>query len=199
MTAIIVLCGEGILIWAIPPLSTQPSDLPDSFLDNNPTHILPIFRIPFSDDILRQSHKILEWMTVTSWYFGSESIYFDIFYTDSKLLRFKIVVKPDLSDASLHFVKEINNISDGLMKSLCSLSLSHSEGYRICEDALVYVWSYYLKPRTWGAYTGLTSAPFTNFVTQWKGYVDSLCPTSGRLVHHAENGSRARIVVVDLF
>ena len=181
MTAIIVLCEEGILIWAIPPLSLQPSDLPDRFLDNNPTRILPTFRIPFPDGILCHSQKILEWITVSSWYFGSESVYFDIFYTDSKLRRFKIIIKPDLSDVSLHFIKEINNISDGLMKSL---ELSHSERYTICEDALVYFWSYYPKPQTWGACTGSTSAPFTNIVTQWKGYVDSLCPTSGRLVHH---------------
>ena len=178
-------------------MSPQPSDLPDRFLDNNPTHILPIFRIPFPDGILRHSHKIFEWMTVSSWYFGSESIYFDIFYTDSTLRRFKIIIKPDLSDASLYFIKEINNISDGLIKSFETCSMNDWEGYRVCEDALVYFWSYPNR-KTWGAYTGLISAPFTNIVTQWKGYVGSLCPTSGRLVH-TENGERSRMVVVDLF
>ena len=45
------------------------------------------------------------------------------------------------------------------------------EGYQICEDALVFFWN---DRMTWGTYTGLTSAPFTNVVTRWDGNVDSL-------------------------
>ena len=55
------------------------------------------------------------------------------------------------------------------------------EGYRICEDALVCFWNNH---GTWGAYTGLTSAPFTNVVTRWDGFSDSLCPASGRFVYY---------------
>ena len=67
------------------------------------------------------------------------------------------------------------------------------EGYRICEDVLVHFWR---NRRTWGAHTGLRSAPFTNAVTRWKGCMDSLCPTSGRCVYRIGDGDR--IVVVDL-
>jgi len=56
-TAIIVFCKEEILIWAIPPLSPQSSDLPDRFLDNDPIHIPPLFKIPFPDDVLRHTHN----------------------------------------------------------------------------------------------------------------------------------------------
>ena len=138
-------------------------------------------------------------MPLSSWYFGSESIYFDILYKDSKLRRFKIIIKPDLSDVSLHFINMMSEInSDDLMLNL-EIQNVH-EGHRICEDTLVYFWNNRL---TWGAYVGLTSAPFTNVVTRWVGYVDSLCPTSGRFVYWTDGGDESfinyRIVVADLF
>ena len=121
-------------------------------------------------------------MTVSSWYFGSwDSFYFDILYTDSKLQRFKIIIEPDLSDASLHVIKNnmSETISDDLIESLEEYRIC--EGYMICEDALVYFWN---NRETWGAYTGLTSAPFTNVVTRNYGYhIDSLCPASGTSVY----------------
>ena len=151
-------------------------------------------------------------MTVSSWYFKScESVYFDVLYTDSKLQRFKIIIKPDLSDASLHVINNMSEIvADDLMESL---AFKFCEGYRICEDALVSFWTNH---EMWGAYTGLTSAPFANVVTRWDGLgrVDSLCPASGRFVYCTEDGvgpvgGRRRIrsrrrrrivrVVVDLF
>jgi hypothetical protein len=73
------------------------------------------------------------------------------------------------------------------------------EGYRICEDALVYFWN---NRKMWGAYAGLTSAPFTNGVTRWRGCVNSLCPTSGRYVYTDDSYmgfNFKRIAVVDLF
>ena len=138
-------------------------------------------------------------MTLSSWYFRSESIYFDIFYADSKLRRFKIVIKPDLSDASLHFINMSEINLDDYMLNLESQNVH--EGYHICEDALVYFWNH---RKTWGAYAVLTSAPFTNVVTRWNsdGRVGSLCPTSGRFVCWAydDDGSfNYKIVVVDLF
>jgi len=177
-TDIIVLCKEGILIWAIPPLSPQPSDdsdLCDYFLDNNSTHIPPLSKILFPDGIARRIHEveILEFMTVPSWYFGSsESVYFDIIYTDSILQRLKIVIKPDLSDASLHVVNMTEIISDDFIKSLTE-GYRVCEGYRICEDALIFFW---INRETWGAYTGLTTAPFTNVVSQCDGHVFFLMP-----------------------
>ena len=195
-TAIVVFCKEAVLIWAIPPLSPQPSDLCEHFLDNNPTHIPPLLKIPFPDGIIRHT-EILKWMTVSSWYFGSESIYFDIFYTDSKLQRFKIIIKPDLSDASLHFMNMSEIISYDLMKSLTAYEVC--EEYRICEDALVYFWNN--NNKTSGTYAGLISAPFTNVVTQRDGYLHSLCPTSGRFVYCIDDDVKGfvNMVVADLY
>ena len=183
----------------MPPLpSPELSDLP-AFLDNNATHISPLFKIPFPDGIIHHTHKILEWLVLSSWYFEFwDSIYFGVLSSDSTLQRFKIIIKPDLSDASLHFINVSEIISAGLIKSL--KSYSYCDGLRICEDALVYFWN---NRKTWGAYAGLTSAPFTNVVTQWDGHVDSLCPTSGRFVYCTTDGDgtfiNRLIVVVDLF
>ena len=136
-------------------------------------------------------------MTVSSWYLGSESVYFDIFYTDSKLQRFKIVIKPDLSDASLHLINMSEIISYDLMKSLKAHRVC--EEYRICEDALVLFWNNYNNyNKTSGTYAGLTSAPFTNVVTRRDGYLHSLCPASGRFVYCIYEGIM-KIVVADLF
>ena len=136
-------------------------------------------------------------MTISSWYCGSESVYFDVNYTDLKLRRFKIVIKPDLCDASLHFVKKKKeNILNNLVKPFDPIS--DCNGYRICEDALVYFW-YDRSEEIWGVYAGLTSAPFTDFVMGWKGSAESLCPTSGRFVCHTETDDMGRIFVVDLF
>ena len=104
-------------------------------------------------------------MCVASWYFGSwDSIYFGILYSDSKLQRFKIIVKPDLSEASLHFIDMSEIISNGLTKSLQFYTFC--DGFRICEDALVYFWNDPISI-TWRAYTGLISAPLTNVFTRW--------------------------------
>jgi hypothetical protein len=184
----------------------------------NPTHRPPLFKIP--DGILIHTPKMINWMTVSSWYYRSwESVYFDFlyysdsspsepwpnspefldfFYNGSKLQRFKIIVKPDLSDVSLKVINIPEVVSVGFMKSLASNRVC--EGYRICEGAFVCFW----KDRTtWGAYTGLTSAPFTNVVTRWNGSTDSLCPASGRFVYCTDNGDESfittRLVVVDLF
>jgi hypothetical protein len=88
------------------------------------------------------------------------------------------------------------------MGSLAALRVR--EGYRICEDVLVYFWNnhYDSRNKTWGANTGLTSAPFTNVVTRWNGWVESLCPVLGRFVYFANDGDELennRIVVADLF
>ena len=149
-------------------------------------------------------------MTLSSWYFGSESIYFDIFYADSKVQRFKIVIKPDLSDASLHFINMSEINSEDFMESLGSYRVC--DGYQICEDALVYLWDNG-NCKAWGTYAGLTSAPFTNIVTRWDARFDSLCPASGRFVYYAyddiflkfytvytcNNRPNLKIVVADLF
>ena len=188
-----------ILIWAIPPLSPQQSDLPH-FLDNISIHAPPLLKIPFPDHIIRDNHKIIGRKTLSSWYFGSgslESIYFDYFYT-SKFQRFKIIIEPDLSDTSLHVL----NMSKFISRDI-SIGPFNVFDYRICDDALVHFWNNG-SHKAWGAFAGLTSAPFTNAVTRWNGYFHSLCPTSGRFVYRPYDGEGRsscsnRIVVVDLF
>ena len=148
-------------------------------------------------------------MTLSSWYFGSESVYFDIFHTDLKLQRFKIIIKPDLSDVSLYFINMSEIMSDDLMKLLgtggsCARSSCDRiyDGYMICEGALVYFWSNWntrFQPEM--LYTGLilTSAPFTNAVMGWNERIQpihSLCPASGRFVYCTDGSD---VVVADLF
>ena len=137
-------------------------------------------------------------MTATSWYFeSSESIYFDIIYADSRLQRFKIIIKPDLSDASLHVINSIPIIiSNDLMESF--MRYWTHQGYRICEDYLVCIWDDH-DDTTWGAYAGLTSAPSTKVIAQMDGCVESLCPTSGRFVYRDNDEKLFRMVVGDLF
>ena len=115
---------------------------------------------------------------------------------DSKILRFKIVIEPDLSDASLHLIN-ISEITEDFLKSLSAI---RGGGYRICDDALVYLWDTHYR-RRWGVYIGLTSAPFTNVVTKWDGYYDSLslCPASGRFIYANVGSERCKLVVADLF
>lgn len=209
-TTIHVFCRQGILIWAIPPLSPQSSHLPNHFLDDNSNPIPPLFQIRYPDS---SRYEILGWMTVSSWYFGScESAYFDMLHTNSKLKRFKIVIKPDLSDASLRVINTYN-IANDLMDSLSFIRFCG--GYKICEDALVYFW--YNGHKTGGEYAGSTFVPLTKNVTRWKfglvhsaisatfanddtrwdGHINSLCPTSGKSVYSTDDGKG--IVVVDLF
>ena len=142
-------------------------------------------------------------MTVISWYFGSwDSIYFHVLYWNSELQRFKIILKPDLSDVSLHVINMPEVIQDGyFILSLGPDTGRASEGLRcrICEDALVYSWD---SPETchWGTYTGLTSTPFINVISQWTWNaselglcnVKSFCPASGRFVCFDE--SRRKVV-----
>ncbi|KAF8802153.1 hypothetical protein BYT27DRAFT_6771427 [Phlegmacium glaucopus] len=63
-TAIIVLCEEDILVWAIPPLSPQPQ--PPDFSDHNPTHIPSLLRIPLPHGILHHT-EVVEWKRISDW------------------------------------------------------------------------------------------------------------------------------------
>ena len=199
MTAVIVLCDEGILICAIPPLSSQPPD----FSDHNPTHIPPLFTIPFPDDIqvvLRSEY--IEWKTTSSWYFGSSlahPLYFDILCQDSKLHRFKLIVEPDLSDASLHVIFSSNLTPH-------DFDFEQFESYSICEDTLVSCW---ISEDECGVFMGLTSPRFANVISHGdprpatkislhigNGYHLSSCPASGRFLFLDR---RSRAFVLDFF
>ena len=193
-SAIIVLCGKGVLVWAIPPL--LPHSL-DHFLDDNPTHLPPLFEIPFPDHI--DNLGIRSWNTITSWYFGSwDSIYFDLLLRDYTIERFKLIVKPDLSDASLHVINTFK------LPPLIRFQYFKHYAYlndRICEDTLVSFWGSSIY--RCGVYAGLKSAE-VDLMYMIDGYssYSSLCPASGKLVYHSYYGNGYDdwdiIVVVDI-
>jgi hypothetical protein len=205
-TAVIVLCEEEILIWAIPPLSPQPPD----FFDHNPTHIQPLFTIPFPDGIVLRP-ELIGWKTISSWYLGfSHPLYFDMLYQDSKHHRFQIMLEPDLSTASLHVIKTYE-------LGPHDFDYVTFEDYRICEDTLVSCWIFddlMLHPYQCGVYTGLSSARFANIISHGGPAAKMLlpdignnlryrpfsCPASGRfvlLVRDSDNTSN--VVVLDFF
>ena len=175
-TAIIVLCEEAVLIWAIPLLLPEPPD----FSDYNPIHIPPLFRIAFPEGIVH--HAAVKWQMTSSWYFASSHpLYFDILCQDSKRHRFRIVIEPDLSDASL----EILNTSE-----LSPLSFDNRiyRRHNICEDTLVCCWRDNANSSHYGAYIGLMSPRFAPAVivslpATRRDYGHSACPASGRFVY----------------
>jgi hypothetical protein len=75
------------------------------------------------------------------------------------LHRFKLIVKLDLSDASLHVINTFQRTTH-------NFDYTSFESYRICEDTLVSFWEYVL-PGTYqcGLYTGLTSARFADVIS----------------------------------
>ena len=97
---IIVLHNHKVLIWGIPPLSPHPPD----FLNNNPTHISPLLKTSLPDHITRNSERF-RWETILNWYVGSsQSIHLGVSPEDSIIHNLEIVIKPDLSDISLHVI-----------------------------------------------------------------------------------------------
>ena len=124
--------------------------------------------------------KFFGWRTVSPWYFGSESVYFDIIYKRSRAQRYKIIIKPDLSDASPHIINMSGTMSGDLRKPWSGPPFV-CDGYRICEDSLVFWNSRSMRASDEGII--LTSTPFTNVVARWNERIDALCPTSGRFVY----------------
>ena len=133
-TAIIVICQVAILIYAIPPLSPQPPD----FSNLTPTHIPLLFTIPIPDAIVHHSGPV-ELKTLHSWYFGSTSLYFDMFFGGdySKLYRFQIILKADLSTAFLHVI----NSSERRITPR-DFSFVILQDYRLCDDTIISYWFY---------------------------------------------------------
>ena len=187
-TAIIVSCADRILVWAIPPLLPHS---PDHFFDDNPIHLPPLFRIPFPDDTVYLGIPLI-WKTISPWYSGSrESIYFDIVRLDSILDRFKLIVKPDLSGASLHLINTSKLTPDEFE------NISFPSSYRICEETLSSFWR---SSSRCGVHTGLTSTHFPDSAVRYwiTKHNHSLCPASGRFVYLTFDDKNFSVVVMDL-
>ena len=199
--AIIVLCEEAVFIWAIPSLLPQPPN----FSDRNPTVIPPLFTIPFPDGFAPHP-DLSRWKTVSRWYYGSlQHLYFDMFYEDSKLHRFRIMLEPDLSTASLHVINTPEPTPHDFQYVIF-------QDYMICEDTLVTCWKYDDRvpgdQYQCGVYTGLTSARFANLISNGGPAAKMLlpnierehclysCPASGRFVRVDSNNN---VAVLDVF
>ena len=192
-TAVIVIRGHEILIWAIPPLSSQP---PDFSFDEYPTGthgdmmLPPFITIPIPYDVALHPENS-EWDTISPWYFGTSlPLYFDMLPRDDSRIhrvKFMLNLKPDLSTASLHLIntsETMNDFDDD----------ETFENYRICEDTVVSGWSYLNYCQT-GLYMQSTSARFVNVISHSgltanimsspdieRDYLLYLCPASGRFV-----------------
>ena len=170
-TAVIILCDEGVLIWAIPPLLPQPPE----FFDHDPTHLPPpLFMIPFPD-IFHGNPRILRknWTTISSWYFGSSHpLYFGMLCQDSKLHIFQILLQPDLSTASLHVIYISEQTSH-------DLNYVFFGDYKICEDALVSCFHSNRFQYQCGVYMGLMSPPFANGISHGGSAAEISLPEIG--------------------
>ena len=185
-TAVIVLCEEAVLIWAIPPLLPGPPD----FFDHNPPHVPPpLFAIPFPYKIPLHPDRTC-WKTISSWYFGSSHpLYFGILCEEIDLHRFQIMLKSDLSTASLHVIhtSELTPVSFQNCKIL---------GY-----TPVSFHCYYDEAYQSGIYTGLTSARIADIISHCgpdigRDYRLFSCPASGKFVLL---NSYHSVFVLDLF
>ena len=184
-TAVIVIRAEAILIWAIPPLLPQPPD----FLDHDPIHhdVSPLFTIPFPDDIV-PNPEIIGFNTISSWYFGSsQPLYFDMLCQKSTLYRFQIILKHDLSTASLRVI----NTSE-FPPDYFDYQRAQFREHAICEDALVSCYRI-SEDDEWPVCMGFASGRFANIVLlgglmpipdTWLHTFFS-CPASGRFVRVA--------------
>lgn len=104
-TAVIVLCEEKVLIWAIPHLLPQPPTLhhPSVPWDPSATYTPPLLTLPFPQ---HNNLRLVGWKIMLPWYSSSSNpIFFEKQYA-SIVHKFEIRLKPDLSSAGLHFVGE---------------------------------------------------------------------------------------------
>jgi hypothetical protein len=196
-TAVIVLHNLEFFIWAIPPLSPQPPD----FFDHYPTHIPPLFIIPIPE--IELDSDDIGWNTMSSWYFGSSQPLYYCNPIQHSILQ--VILKPDLSAASLHVINDYEHTPD----NLCFVA---NGDYWICEDTLVFTGTD-LNPRAnpyqSGVYTVSTSprtivnrishgGPAAKMLLPGIGrkYVVFSCPSSGRFVRL---DSSNLVAVLDFF
>ena len=214
MTAVIILNEEQIFIWAIPPLSPQPPD----FFDHHPTYIPPLFIISLPDDI-EITPDFFRWTMLDSWYFGSsQPLYCDLLDGGSTMHRFRIMIEPDFSTASLHLINapEI---------SPHDFTYVYFQEYMVCEDTLVSCFMYsnrnYDSESSQGSsqynqiglYTGLTTnSCFANGIISRGGPAANMllpdigseyrlfpCPASGRFVRVDNFGEPDSVAILDFF
>lgn len=111
-----------------------------------------------------------------------------------------MIIKPDLSDASLHV------ISIAESSPLSFDPYTSFQSYRLCEDTLVSFWNNSENLKC-GIFSGFTSAQFSRDVgvRHWLARdCHYLCPASGRFVyfgngdHDDDDGDDGRLFVLNL-
>ena len=135
------------------------------------------------------------------WVFTSSLFRHVMWRFQTSYCRFKLIIKPDFSDASLHVI----NSSELDFHNFYYVSF---QSYRICEDTLVSFWIDIDDQYRCGVYTGLTSARFANIISDG-GFAARMllpdigdeyrlfpCPAFGRFVRLDGNNS---VSVLDFF
>ena len=196
---IIVLHKNKVFIWGIPSLSPHS---PDVFNDN-PTHIPPLLKTSLPDDITCNYERI-EWENIFDWYAGPlQSIHLGHLGVSTKVLDIRdveIVIKPDLSDISLHVI-DTHRLAphfDTILWPKYHIFEDHthvSQGHIVHDD----------KDRIW-IYMRSTSRP-PNILPESPRILrlslpevregPSSCPASGRFVYSVDKNNCNEIVVAD--
>jgi hypothetical protein len=198
---IIVLCNHKVLVWGIPPLSPHPPD----FLNDNPP-ISPPLKTSLPDHIARK-YKRIRWEEILDWYAGSsQSIHlgiseFSVEDLDLNIHNVKIVIKPDLSDISIHVI------------NTCQLAPDFHTilypKYHILEDHTHVSQAHLVDAHEGMICIRSTSSPPSNIISPERPIFLKLslpglgglrgstsCPASGRFVYFLGNNFH-EIVVVD--
>jgi hypothetical protein len=187
---IIVLCNHEVLVWGIPPLSPHPPDL----LDDNPTHISPLLKTSLPDNIARKSKRI-RWEMILDWYAGpSQSIHLGVSTELVDLHNVEIVIKPDLSDISLHVINTCQLTSDfyNILRPQYHIFEDHthvSEVFVRHNESCIYIRSISSPPNIISPESPILSLGAPQRIS-------TSCPASGRIVHFPWNNSH-EIIVVD--
>jgi hypothetical protein len=193
---IIVLHNHKVLIWGIPPLSPHPPD----FLNDN-THISPLLKTSLPDDITRNSEGI-QWEMILDWYAGSsQSIHLGVSTEDSNIHNVEIVIKPDLSDISLHVINTCQ-LTCNFHTILCP-----QYQYHILEDHTHVSQVYVMDDHEGKMHIRSMSSRPPNIISPESPIKLTLllpgahkrvtsCPASGRFVYCQQNNYR-EITVVD--
>ena len=190
-----------VLIWAIPDLLPQPPD----FFDYNPwnsieSHTPPLLAISFPDKAV----PLRGWRTTSPWYYSfSNTLYFDMLHEDATLLRFRILLEPDLNSSTLHLVNILEINCDDFLHDMakdCNICESSLFSCRLYDDSL--------SGRSWHHdltlihfFSASHSSPIAKVIfPELSGMYHLLsCPATGRLMVLFDLDGSNKLVELDLY
>ena len=176
---IIVFHNHEVLIWGIPPLSPHPPD----FIDDNPIHISPLLKTSLPDDISRNSEPI-RWEMILDWYTDTlQSIRLGV-STELNFYNVEMVIKPDLSDISLHVINTCQRVplvsQYYIFEDHTHVSQADVLNY---DESIIHIWSTSSRPPNIIS----PESPITLTVSLPGAHdflFPSSCPASGRFVYY---------------